>query len=62
MHNYTGVNGSWNQIKEKLKEQFALLTENDLLYAEGRKEEMLERIRLKLGKTKEELAEIIAAL
>jgi hypothetical protein len=38
------------------------LTDSDFLFALGKKEEMLERLQVKLGKTKEELRSIIAAL
>jgi uncharacterized protein YjbJ (UPF0337 family) len=54
--------GNWIKIKGKLKQKFALLTDDDLLLAEGKKEEMLGRLQVKLGKTKEELLKIIAAL
>jgi uncharacterized protein YjbJ (UPF0337 family) len=60
--NKTELQGSWNEQKGRLKQKFALLTDNDLLFAEGKKEEMLGKIQTKLGKTKEELAAIIAAL
>jgi uncharacterized protein YjbJ (UPF0337 family) len=32
------------------------------MFAEGKKEEMIGRLQIKLGKTKEELLKIIAAL
>lgn len=54
--------GNWVKRKGKLKQKFALLTDDDLLLAEGKKEEMLGRLQVKLGKTKEELQKIIAAL
>ncbi|HAQ21387.1 MAG TPA: general stress protein CsbD [Prolixibacteraceae bacterium] len=56
------LKGNWIKTKGKLKQKFALLTDNDLLLEEGRKEEMLGRLQIKLGKTKEELQKIIAAL
>lgn len=60
--NTTIVKGNWNEQKGKLKQKFAELTDNDLMYEQGKKEEMLGKIQVKLGKTKEEFAEIIAAL
>lgn len=60
--NTTALEGNWNETKGKLKQKFALLTDNDLLLVEGKKDEMLGKIQLKLGKTKEELHAIIAAL
>jgi uncharacterized protein YjbJ (UPF0337 family) len=60
--NTTEVNGNWEERKGKLKEKFAVLTDNDLLLAEDKNEEMLGKLQIKLGKTKEELHKIIAAL
>lgn len=54
--------GNWTKTKGKLKQKFALLTDDDLMLAEGKREEMLGRLQIKLGKTKEELQKIIAAL
>ncbi len=60
--NTTEVKGNWDEQKGKLKQKFATLTDNDLMFAEGKKEEMLGKLQIKLGKTKEELHKIIAAL
>jgi len=53
---------NWMKTKNKLKQKFALLTEDDLMLTDGKKEEILVRLQIKLGKTKEELQKIIAAL
>ena len=60
--NTTEIKGSWNEQKGKLKQKFAVLTDNDLLFEEGKKEEMLGKIQNKLGKTKEEWLKIIENL
>ena len=60
--NTTGMQGNWNETKGKLKQKFAILTDNDLLLLDGKKEELLGKLQIKLGKTKEELQKIIAAL
>jgi len=60
--NATEVKGNWNEQKGKLKQKFAILTDNDLMFVEGKKDEMFGNIQKKLGKTKEELKAIIAAL
>ena len=62
MTNMKVVTGNWNEQKGKLKQKFAVLTDNDLLFEEGKKEEMLGKLQVKLGKTKEELNAIISAL
>lgn len=56
------VAGSWKEQKGKLKQKFAILTDNDLLFAEGKKEEMYGRLQIKLGKSKEEFLKIIEGL
>lgn len=60
--NSTEVKGNWNEQKGKLKQKFAVLTDDDLMFAEGKKEEMLGRLQIKLGKTKEEILKIIASI
>jgi uncharacterized protein YjbJ (UPF0337 family) len=60
--NTTEVKGTWNEAKGKLKQKFATLTDNDLLFEEGKKDEMLGKLQVKLGKSKEELEKIIKAL
>jgi len=62
MTNTTELKGNWIELKGKLKQRFAVLTDDDLLFAEGKKEEMLGKLQAKLGKTKEELHNIIEAL
>ena len=56
------VTKNWDEQKEKLKVKFSNLTDEELDYEEGKREEMLDRVGTKLGKTREELAEIIAGL
>ena len=60
--NTTELKGNWNEQKGKLKKKFAVLTDNDLMFAEGKKEEMFGKLQIKLVKSKEELEKIIAAL
>ena len=54
------VTGNWNEQKGKLKQKFATLTDNDLMFSEGKKDEMFGKLQIKLGKTKEEIHDIIA--
>jgi len=58
----TELKGNWNEQKGKLKQKFATLTDNDLLFAEGKKDEMIGRLQIKLGKTKEEIYKILLEL
>ena len=54
------LTGSWEEQKGRLKQKFAVLTDNDLMFVQGKKEEMMGRLQAKLGKTKEELMKIIS--
>jgi len=60
--NTTELKGDWNLLKGKLKKKFAVLTDNDLMFEEGKKEVMFGKLQIILGKSKEELDKIIAAL
>jgi uncharacterized protein YjbJ (UPF0337 family) len=62
MKNKTELKGNWNEQKGKLKKAFGVLTDDDLLFEEGKKDEMLGKLQTKLGKTKEELHSIISSL
>ena len=54
--------GSWNEIKGKLKQKFALLTDDDLLLVAGKQDEFFGRLQSKLGKTKKEVQKLISDL
>ena len=60
--NTTEVKANWNEQKGKLKQKFATLTDNDLMFEEGKKDEMYGKLQIKLGKTKEELHKIMSSL
>ena len=61
MNNLT-IEGNWNQVKGKLKQQYSDLTDDDLKYQEGKEEELYGRLQEKLGKTKDEIKELVASL
>lgn len=62
MANLTELKGNWNEVKGKLKQQFAILTDDDLMLADGKQDELLGRLQIKLGKTKEEIQTLITGL
>lgn len=62
MKNKTELEGNWNEIKGKLKQKFSILTDNDLMMVDGKKDELLGRLQIKLGKTREEIRLLIAKL
>ncbi|MFG6686314.1 CsbD family protein [Mariniflexile sp. HNIBRBA6329] len=60
--NSAEIKGNWNELKGKLKQKYATLTDDDLLLAEGKQDELVGRLQEKLGKTKEEIHKIISDL
>jgi len=60
--NTTEAKGNWNEQKGKLKQKFAILTDNDLMFEKGKKDEMFGRLQKKLGKSKEELQKVIEGI
>lgn len=53
------LKGNWNQVKGKLKSSFGELSDDDLMYAEGKEDELIGRIQEKTGKTKDQIKEVI---
>jgi len=49
------IKGNWNQMKGKLKEEYAELTDDDLLYEDGQEDQLMGRLQKATGKTKEEV-------
>jgi uncharacterized protein YjbJ (UPF0337 family) len=60
--NTLSMKGNWKEVSGKLKQQYANLTDDDLLYKEGKEEELLGRLEKKLGKTKEDVRKLIEKL
>ncbi|MEO8254393.1 MAG: CsbD family protein [Flavobacterium sp.] len=60
--NSTEIKGNWNEIKGKLKQKYADLTDDDLLYEEGKEDELFGRIQQKVGKSKDEVTKWINEL
>ena len=56
------LKGTWNEVSGKIKKEYAALTEDDLLYEEGKDDELLGRLQVKIGKTKEEVKQWIESL
>jgi hypothetical protein len=56
------INGSWKEQKDKLKKRFVRLKDSDLILEVGKKEEMITKLGIKLGKTRDELLNILAEL
>ncbi len=56
------MKGTWNETKGKLKQKYADLTDDDLLFEEGKEDELLGRLQKKVGQTKEQIRDTIAGL
>jgi uncharacterized protein YjbJ (UPF0337 family) len=60
--NTLSMKGTWNETAGKLKQAYGNLTNDDLLFIVGKEEELLGRLQLKIGSTKEGIRKIIAKL
>jgi uncharacterized protein YjbJ (UPF0337 family) len=56
------LQGSWNEIKGKLKKKFGALTDDDLAYTRGQEDELVGKIQKRLGKTRDEVRKILQQL
>ncbi len=56
------IRGNWNEIKGKIKQQYADLTDDDLTHEEGKEDELVGRIQKKIGKTKDQVIDWIQSL
>jgi len=56
------LKGNWNVIKGSLKQKYAELTDDDLVYEEGKEDELLGRLQKKVGDTKENLKSFINSI
>lgn len=56
------LEGKWNEIKGKVKQAYADLTEDDLKHEEGKDDELLGKLQQKTGKTRDELVTWIKSL
>lgn len=54
--------GRWNEVKGSVKQKWAQLTDDDLLFEEGKEDELLGRIQKRTGETKETIREYLADL
>lgn len=57
--NRTIVEGDWNKIKGKAKQAWGNLTDDDLIYEEGKDDEMIGRLQRKTGEAKEAIRQKI---
>jgi len=53
------IKGDWKVASGRLKQEFATLTDDDVLFEKGKEEELLGRLQIKLGKTKDQVRSIL---
>jgi uncharacterized protein YjbJ (UPF0337 family) len=56
------LKGEWNEVKGRIKQAYGDLTDDDLIYVEGKHDELLGRLQKRLGKSKEEIQQFIESL
>jgi uncharacterized protein YjbJ (UPF0337 family) len=56
------IKGNWNEIKGRLKQKYAQLTDDDLTFEEGKEDEVLGRIQQRTGEAKEDIRNFISRL
>ncbi len=61
MNKFT-FDGSWDEIKGKLRQRYAQLTDDDLQFAEGKGEELFGKLKARLGLGAEQLQTTLADL
>ena len=47
------LKGNWKKIQGELKQKYAVLTDNDLLFVEGKEDELYGRLQKATGETRE---------
>lgn len=51
--NQLQIKGNWNEIKGKLKQKYGAVIDDDSIFVEGKMDELVGRIEVATGKTKE---------
>ena len=54
--------GYWNVKKEKLRQKYPYLTDEDLQFSLGKEKEMIELLGYKMGMSKQALLKIIVSI
>lgn len=56
------LKGTWNTLKGKVKEKYAELTDDDLLYEEGKEDQLIGNLQKKTGQTRDEVVDWLNSL
>ena len=53
------IRSRWNEVRSRLKQQYQMLTDDDLTLKLGHEGDLMGRLQKKLGKTKSDVLKII---
>ena len=56
------IKGNWNEIKGKVKQHWGNLTDDDLMYSEGKEEELIGKIQKRTGEKREKVINYLKTL
>jgi uncharacterized protein YjbJ (UPF0337 family) len=56
------IKGNWNQMKGKIKQKYPDLTDDDLMFVNGKEDDLLGRIQRKTGKSRDEVVSYISSI
>jgi uncharacterized protein YjbJ (UPF0337 family) len=56
------IKGNWNELKGKIKQKYAKVTDDDLMFQEGQEDQLLGRLERRTGEAKDKLMKFINEL
>ena len=56
------LRSSWEEVKEKMKENDHTLTDDDLEYTKGKEEDLVNRLEKRMGKSREQVIAYIESI
>ena len=57
--NVLDIRSRWNEVRSRLKQQYEMLTDDDLTHKIGHEGDLMCRLQKKLGKTKSDVLKLI---
>ena len=56
------LEGSWDEVREKIKENNIELTDDDLVYEPGKEDELLKRLSQKMNRSPQQVKMLIESI
>ena len=60
MTELTQMKENWTNIKDRLRQKYGILTESDVIWVDGKHDDLLRKLNLILGVSKEDLQKFIS--